>query len=72
MIADREFGQSQEPASRQVVLRKAEPLSQRRRRGDGQARGTVGVDVSKDHLAVALRPSGEQSSVANDGAHCAR
>ena len=28
-IADREFGQSQEPASRQVVLRKAEPARQR-------------------------------------------
>ena len=27
----------------------------------------VGVDVSKDQLAVALRPSGEQFSLANDG-----
>ena len=29
IIADREFGQSQEPASGQVVLRKAEPVRQR-------------------------------------------
>jgi len=27
----------------------------------------VGVDVSKDQLTVALRPSGEQFSLANDG-----
>ena len=27
----------------------------------------VGVDVSKEQLAVALRPSGEQFSLANDG-----
>jgi hypothetical protein len=45
-IADREFGQSQEPASRQVVLRKAEPARQGRRGADGQASAMGGSELS--------------------------